>query len=448
MVDSPNLASDIRNAVNIALPKTIRSQEKLKVGGELLDPVPKKIPFVWAADRSSNLVTLSGFVPNPMLRNEILEITKLVAPDARIVDAMKLSSGKIADEDWMEAVRFSLWQLGKLKLGSVNLQEGSLMLSGEASDLSNYHALNVAFSGEFPIGVTLAKNDIQPPRVSNYLWGAKLLQDRVILTGFVPNAEDRSRIVSFARNLFAGALVVDNMKLGSGAPVDWLLAVNFGLKQLNGLNTGLVELRDREIKIIGLTDSKDLAEELQSELQSKLPKGFTVRGEFQVKSIPPKGAESTASLKRPSIEVSKSNDQKKSQQIARKPVPEKDRVAPDVCQVLMDSALDNGTIRFRSASAVIETESEPLLKHLSYVARRCPSSKIEISGHTDSVGGDELNNILSQNRAKAVVEFLVGDGIARSRLKTTGYGERQPLVPNSNERNKAQNRRIEFRILQ
>jgi len=447
VVKSLNVVEEIKKAVNGGLPKTMRSQEKLNVSEKQTDLSVEKSSFVWVADRSYNLVTLSGFIPNQTLRGEILNITKMAVPDTRIADAMKVTASNIPDRDWMEAVRFSLWQLGKLKIGSVKLQGGSLLLSGEASDLSNYHSLKVTFSGGFPSVITLAENAVQPPRVSNYLWEADLSLDRLALTGFVPSEEDRKRVVTFARNLFSDFAVVDQMELGSGAPVDWLLAVKFGLEQLNGLESGSVELRDREILINGLTDRKDVAEQLQSGLRNKLPKGFTGRGDFQVKSSAVKKAEPTASLSHLSHAAVNAISQQNNNVAADKTVPEKDHVAPDVCQVLLDSALDNGTIRFRSASAVIETESEPLLKHLAYIARRCPSSKIEISGHTDSVGGDDLNQILSRNRAEAVVEFLVADGIARSRLKATGYGESHPLVPNSNEINKARNRRIEFRII-
>ena len=125
-----------------------------------------------------------------------------------------------------------------------------------------------------------------------------------------------------------------------------------------------------------------------------------------------------------------------------------ERVSPDVCQVLLDSALTSGTIRFRQASSVIETESEPLLQYLGQIARRCPNSRIEISGHTDSDGSDELNLALSRERAEAVVKFLSEFGIARSRLQAAGYGESRPLVANNTDVNKAINRRIEFEIIQ
>jgi outer membrane protein OmpA-like peptidoglycan-associated protein len=73
--------------------------------------------------------------------------------------------------------------------------------------------------------------------------------------------------------------------------------------------------------------------------------------------------------------------------------------------------------------------------------------KIELGGHTDSDGNDDKNQILSENRAKAVVSWLVKKGIESNRLSYKGYGETRPLVPNDSVDNKAKNRRTEVRIL-
>ncbi|MFN7014845.1 MAG: OmpA family protein, partial [Bacteroidia bacterium] len=73
--------------------------------------------------------------------------------------------------------------------------------------------------------------------------------------------------------------------------------------------------------------------------------------------------------------------------------------------------------------------------------------KIEISGHTDNVSSDEFNLRLSENRAKAVVEFLVQNGIAKERLTYKGYGKSQPIATNDTEEGRQENRRVEFKII-
>lgn len=76
-----------------------------------------------------------------------------------------------------------------------------------------------------------------------------------------------------------------------------------------------------------------------------------------------------------------------------------------------------------------------------------PTIKIEISGHTDNVGNDAGNQTLSENRAKSVYQHLIDHGVAATRLVFKGYGKTQPIVPNTTDDNKAQNRRTEFTVI-
>jgi len=76
-----------------------------------------------------------------------------------------------------------------------------------------------------------------------------------------------------------------------------------------------------------------------------------------------------------------------------------------------------------------------------------PSLKIEISGHTDNVGNDQLNQTLSENRAKAVYQYLVENMIDPTRLQYKGYGKTQPIATNDTDEGRGKNRRTEFKII-
>lgn len=76
-----------------------------------------------------------------------------------------------------------------------------------------------------------------------------------------------------------------------------------------------------------------------------------------------------------------------------------------------------------------------------------PKIEIEMSAHTDSHGSDEYNFKLSDNRARSVMEYILSKGIAPHRIRSQGYGETKPVVPNDTDEHRQLNRRVEFTIL-
>jgi len=107
------------------------------------------------------------------------------------------------------------------------------------------------------------------------------------------------------------------------------------------------------------------------------------------------------------------------------------------------------TIRFETGKAVIRPESHGILAEVAAVLREHPElRKLEVAGHTDDRGSDRKNLKLSQQRAEAVVAWLVSQGVAAERLVPRGYGETQPLEPNTSDEARARNRRVEFRVLE
>lgn len=95
----------------------------------------------------------------------------------------------------------------------------------------------------------------------------------------------------------------------------------------------------------------------------------------------------------------------------------------------------------------LQPESRAELNKLIAFLNQNKTVKIELSGHTDNTGDKKLNVTLSNNRAKAVYDFLITEGkIAPERLAYKGYGDSKPKVPNDTAENKAKNRRTEFKI--
>lgn len=102
---------------------------------------------------------------------------------------------------------------------------------------------------------------------------------------------------------------------------------------------------------------------------------------------------------------------------------------------------------FATNKTRILPESEQALEDLAQFLKDNPEVRIRITGHTDDVGKDEANMILSEGRAKSVHDNLIERGIDDSRLEYEGKGESEPIADNSTDEGRQQNRRVEFTIL-
>jgi outer membrane protein OmpA-like peptidoglycan-associated protein len=107
----------------------------------------------------------------------------------------------------------------------------------------------------------------------------------------------------------------------------------------------------------------------------------------------------------------------------------------------------SGGVLFATNSADLQPQAVALLAEIKRtMIDPHPGARITIDGHTDDVGPDTDNQGLSERRARSVLAWLTGHGVDASRIEATGHGEAQPKVPNTSDRNRAQNRRIEITV--
>jgi outer membrane protein OmpA-like peptidoglycan-associated protein len=116
-------------------------------------------------------------------------------------------------------------------------------------------------------------------------------------------------------------------------------------------------------------------------------------------------------------------------------------------QMIEDSiAVPINNLFFDFDQSVILPTSIPELKRLANIIK-LKNPKVEISGHTDSVGDDQYNQVLSEKRAAAVKDFLVTEGCNPDRLFTIGYGRSRPVESNESDAGRAKNRRVEIKFV-
>ncbi|WP_445491069.1 OmpA family protein [Rhodopseudomonas sp. RCAM05734] len=360
-------------------------------------------PFVWVAERDNVRVTLWGTAPLPASKARILEAARAALNGTEVSDRMGMARGAPARFD--AAALLLVDQMSKLKEGKIVLSDIGVSLSGMARDLGGREAIAAALKN-LPEGFVVASNEVKAPP---YIFQANKDPVAVTLTlsGYVPDNNAHAALAAAAGRKFPNEKIVDNLKASIGAPSGFTAAVTSALGALSRLSTGTLVVSDREIKLSGDALYEAAAGQIRAGLTRELPLGWTSKPEISVK-------------------------------------PAAAPVDATVCQQLFAQNLTKGRIRFESSSASINADSAGLLDRLVETAMRCPSTNVEIVGHTDRSGAEEFNQELSEKRAQAVADYLVKAGLPADRFTAVGYGSALPIASNDTDEGKAQNRRIEF----
>ncbi len=115
-------------------------------------------------------------------------------------------------------------------------------------------------------------------------------------------------------------------------------------------------------------------------------------------------------------------------------------------QRLIDETLGNRIVEFESGSAKLTPLGLGILDDMATVIQSIGNKPVTITGHTDNVGNASANLALSNQRAEAVKQYLMGRNIEATRLSTAGKGDGDPIASNDNEEGRTRNRRIEFTL--
>ena len=117
-------------------------------------------------------------------------------------------------------------------------------------------------------------------------------------------------------------------------------------------------------------------------------------------------------------------------------------------QIRINEYIKKNQVTFKRASYKLTKASNKTIKMIVEILKENPSIKIEVAGHTDAVGARNVNQSISQARAKSVEAVLIKNGIDKDRIIARGYGEDIPMVKNSPKGYSKINRRVEFNIIE
>ncbi len=388
-----------------SLSKAIDAQNGVRLVRDNTDLAPEVYPYTWQASRDGSNVTLSGHVPSLDVRTKLLTAAKAAFPDARITDAMRYARGTFGDFD--KLIGPALAPMAFITKGQADIVGGAVSVAGDTATGADYRAA-LAAAKTIP-AAAISKVDIRPPVAKPYTFGAEKAPGAVVLTGFYPDEKTHTDILAQVKRLFLGAPVTDKMQEARGEPANFAKAVSIALSQLSRLDTGAASLIDQAYKLSGIALYEKAAEQINAAVKTGLPQGYVGVSDVSVKKVDKELDAAT-------------------------------------CQAMMTGLLGKGRILFETGGARIDGDSAGLLDALAFTARSCPTSRIEVSGHTDTDGDNAANLELSKRRAQAVVDYLANSGIATNRITAAGYGVTRPIASNDTEEGKALNRRIEFAI--
>jgi OOP family OmpA-OmpF porin len=394
-------------AALVAIPPSAGSLSEVDIA-----PAAVSGPYEWSATRESDLLTVSGHIPDPQVRERVLSMADEAGKGATVEDRMRFASGAPQTVDWQEATETGMSIIAAMAHGTVSLVDSVLNVSGEARDAASFRSIQDILANQLPEGVRLGTADIGMADDQSYEWSARLTRERLELGGSVPDTAVRDAILEAARLKFGTIEIRDGMELLPGAPDGFGQAALIALQALSRLEPSEAVLKDRSLSVQGSAVSGAALGDTRRLIEEGLPQGFSGTGS-----------------------------------LSRARVPETVLVAAD-CQQQLDALAGSNTVLFQTGEAGIADHSFGFLDRIAATVQQCGDLRMEISGHTDSDGSEADNLALSERRAGAVADYLTAAGVDAERLVAVGYGESRPVRENETEQGKAANRRIEFRVLE
>jgi len=321
--------------------------------------------------------------------------------------------------EWADAAAMAITALATLGNGSITFSDADIaLIAGPGVEPSSFDRVVGELESNLPAVFSLqASNATEAGATAQ---GAPEFiaavdgEGRVDLSGRLRDDLSREVVESFARARFGSQSVHSAMRLDSALPDGWPQRVLVGLEALGELNDGKVTVRAGELLIEGTAGSRDASGTIARILSSKLG----AQGSYKIKVAYDEKLDASAAVP-----------------------------SDTECVDQINAILSREKITFEPGSATIVPEAKGTLDKIAEAMKGCADYPMEVGGHTDSQGREEMNLVLSDQRARAVIVALQSRRILTGNLSAKGYGETVPVMANDTDENREKNRRIEFRLI-
>ncbi|QDY69692.1 OmpA family protein [Qingshengfaniella alkalisoli] len=323
------------------------------------------------------------------------------------------------DPSWGEAVSTGLTALAEMGEGTITFSDLTVTLFvGENVEAEDADTIANDLEGELPTIYSLTLltpdtgEDTSPARTLSFT-ATISPEGLTVLRGAVPDAQSLDAVESLASARFGTEDLDINVRPDESLPLGWSVKVLAGLNALSTLNNGALRVTADRISLNGMSYDEDAQASIAGSLSDAL--GPDVHYELDIAH-------------------------------EDRPEPVNDLPTPEECVAQVNEQIALNKITFDPGSIELNASGYETVGQIATVLRKCPQVPMEISGHTDSQGREELNQQLSQARADAVLNALMARRVLVGNLSAKGYGENEPIADNDTEEGRETNRRIEFRL--
>ncbi|MBO9411646.1 MULTISPECIES: OmpA family protein [unclassified Ruegeria] len=320
---------------------------------------------------------------------------------------------------WSEAATLSIKALAQIGLGSVTMSDADITLVAEmGTNAATFDRvvgeLENALPEVFALHAVLPEPDTDEPTGPPEFSATRSPEGLVQMRGRLGDETLRDMVDSYARAAFGSEQVYTATRVVPDLPTDWAVRVLAGLEALSLLHNGALTVTPDDVMLNGVSHEPDTRARIAGLLSDKL-------GEAQ---------EYTLSIT-----------------YQKPPEPEDALPDPEQCEDRIAEVQTASKIAFEPGSATVAADSRDTVNQIADILRECGPIRMEIQGHTDSQGREEMNQQLSQARAQSILNELRGRRVPTASYTAVGYGETQPIADNGSEEGREENRRIEFRLI-
>ena len=325
----------------------------------------------------------------------------------------------VPSRTWGQAVAQSITAVNDLGGGTVTVSDTDIALVAlEGTDQGTFDRVIGEFENALPDVFALSAELPETPQAGaegppNFTI-TRSPEGAVQLRGRVPDDLVNTTAQNYAMAKFGRANVTMGTRVVSDLPAGWSVRVLAGIETLSNLSNGSVTVEPDLITVKGNTGSQTAQADITRLLIDKL--GQTAKAEIDVTYV------------------------KQLDPVAGLPSPEE-------CVAQIGSVTQESKILFDPGSASITAETQGVVDEIADILKKCANLRIRIAGYTDSQGGEEMNQRLSQQRASAVLDALRLRRVPVGSFEATGYGEANPIATNDTEAGREANRRIEFSLI-